>query len=93
MHCCDIAASYLLTYTSVAFYTLHYGSISRGVTKGQGGRNYPGPNHSGGAPNNCKGAKKTTMSHVNSSIQYICFRKTSGLKMGAPNLLLALGAI
>jgi len=29
---------------------------------------------------------------VHSSIQYICFRKTSGSKMGAPNLLLAPGA-
>jgi len=27
MHFCHIAASCLLTYTSVAFYTLHYGSI------------------------------------------------------------------
>jgi len=27
---------------SVAFYTVHYGSISRGVTRGQEGRNYPG---------------------------------------------------
>jgi len=42
MHYCHIAASCLLTYTSVAFYTLNYGSISRGVTRGQGGRNYPG---------------------------------------------------
>jgi len=33
------------------------------------------------------------MSQVLSSVEYICFRKTSGSKMGAPNLLLALGAI
>jgi len=49
MHFCHIAASCLLTQTSVAFYTLHYGSISRGVMKGQGGANTRGPNHSGGA--------------------------------------------
>jgi len=33
------------------------------------------------------------MSHVNSSIQYICLRKTSDSKMGAPNLLLVPGII
>jgi len=33
------------------------------------------------------------MSQVNFQIQYICFRKTSGSNMGAPNLLLAPGAI
>jgi len=42
MHFCHIAANCLLTQTSVAFYTLHYGSISRGVMKGQWGRNYLG---------------------------------------------------
>ena len=46
------------------------------------------------APNRCGGRKKVpTMSQVLSSIQYICFRKTSGANMGAPNLLLAQGAI
>ena len=49
MHFCHIAASCLLTYTSVDFYTLHYGSITRGVTKGQGGAITRAPNHSGGA--------------------------------------------
>jgi len=49
MHCCHIAARCLLTYTSVAFYTLHHGSISRGVTRGQGGAITRAPNHSGGA--------------------------------------------
>jgi len=34
-----------------------------------------------------------TMSQVLSSIQYICFRKTLGSNMGAPNFLLAPGAI
>ena len=41
-----------------------------------------------------RGAPKIpTMSQVLSSIQYICFRETSGSNMGAPNLLLAPGAI
>jgi len=45
-------------------------------------------------PNDCGGHRKVpTMSHVLSSIQYICFRKTSGSNMGTPNLLLAPGAI
>jgi len=48
MHC-HIAASCLQTYTSVSFYTLHYGSISRGATKGQGGAIALAQNHSGGA--------------------------------------------
>jgi len=37
--------------------------------------------------------KVPTMSQALFSIQYICFRKTSGSKMGAPNLLLAAGAV
>ena len=37
--------------------------------------------------------KAPTMSQVLSSIQYICARKTSVSNMGAPNLLLAPGAI
>jgi len=49
MHFCHIAVSCLLTQTSVAFYTLHYGSISRGVTKGQGGTITRAPNHYGRA--------------------------------------------
>jgi len=44
--------------------------------------------------NDCGGCRKVpTMSHINSSVQYICFRKTSGSIMGAPNLLLVPGAI
>jgi len=31
----------------------------------------------------------TTMSHVLFSIQYICFRKTSGSNIGAPNLIVS----
>jgi len=49
MHFCHIAASCLLMQTSEAFYALHYGSISTGVTKGQGGAITRAPNHSEGA--------------------------------------------
>jgi len=70
-----------------------YGSISRGVTKGQGGAITRAPNHSEGAEILRGHQKIPTMSYVHSSIQYICFRKTSGSKMGAPNLHLAPGAI
>jgi len=93
MHFCHIAASGLLAYTSVDFYTLHYGSISRGVTKGQGGAITWASNHSGGTEWLRGRHKIPTMSHLHSSIQYICFRKTSGSKMGEPNLHLAPGAI
>jgi len=37
--------------------------------------------------------KAPTMSQVFSSIEYICFRKTSGSNIGAPNLLFVPGAI
>jgi len=46
------------------------------------------------APNDYAWRRKvSTMSQVLSSIQYICFQKTSGSNMGAPNLLLIPGAI
>jgi len=93
MHFCHIAARFLLTQTSVAFYRLHYGSISRGVTKGKGGAITWAPNHSGGAEILRGRQKIPTMPHVHTSIQHICFRKTSGSNTGAPNLLLAPGAI
>jgi len=54
--------------------------------RNEGGKIPREPNHYGGAE------KSQEMSQVLSSIQYICFRKTSGLNMGAPNLLLAPGA-
>ena len=85
MSFCHIAASCLLTYASVAFHTLHYGSISRGVTRG---RNSTGAESLGalkycggrrmitGAPNDCGCAewlfgrlKVPTMSQALSSIQ------------------------
>jgi len=47
-----------------------------------------------GGPNNFGARRKvTTMSPILVSIQNICFRKTSGSNMGAPNLLLVPGAI
>jgi len=53
----------------------------------RGGRNYPGAESLWGRQ------KIPTLSHVHSSIQYICFRKTSGSKIGAPNLHLGPSAI
>jgi len=59
---------------------------TRNVTKG-------GRGHNSRAPNHCGGQKFTTMSQALFSKQYICYRKTSGSNMGAPNLFLALLAI
>ena len=60
----------------------------RGVTRGGKGAQFPG----------CwivMGASKTpnNVTSILSSIQYICFLKTSNSNMGAPNLLLAPGDI
>jgi len=68
------------------------GSISRGVTKGQGDA-ISGHRISGGAEWLRWPQKIPTMSHVHYSIQYIGFRKTSGSKLGALNLLLGTGTI
>ena len=58
----------------------------RGVTRGvQGGHNSPGAESLWGAelPNHCGERRKIpTMSQVLSSMQYICFRKTSVSNMG-----------
>jgi len=74
--------------------------LTRSVTRGQGGAIPRAPSHYGGAkslrgaPNGCGRRRKVpTMPQVLSSMQYICFRKTSVSNMGAPNLLLAPGAI
>jgi len=59
----------------------------RGVTRGERGNNSPGAE-------SLRGRRKvTTMSHVLSPKQYICFRKTSGSNMGVPNVLPSPGAI
>jgi len=42
--------------------------------------------------NDC-GAPKSPNYVTRTSVQYVCFRKTSGSNIGAPNSLLALGAI
>jgi len=68
----------------------NHGLHCKGVTRGERGHNSPGAEslRLRGAP------KIPTVSQVLSSMQYICFRKSSGSNiMGAPNLLLAPGAI
>jgi len=79
MNFCHIAASCLLTYTSVAFNTLHYGSISRGVTTGVRGAQFHGRRITPGdaeilrgAPNDCGGAKKSQQCHKH-FLQYSTF--------------------
>jgi len=70
MHYCQLAASCLQTYTSVAFYTLHYGSISMGVTREQWGRNYAGSKslwgrwNIAGAPRCPNNATRTTLFNI-----------------------------
>jgi len=47
-----------------------------------------------GGTESLRGRRKiTTMSQVLSLIQYICSQKSLSSNMGAPNLLLALGAV
>jgi len=62
--------------------------------RSEGGREAQFPWHriTMGAPNHCGVAEKS-MSQVLSLLQCICSRKIPGLNMGAPNLLVALGAI
>jgi len=99
MNFCHTAASCLLMYISVAFHTLHYGSTSRGLTRGARGRNSMGAESLWGCWNTAGGTewwwwrqKVQTISQA-LSLQYICFRKTSGSNMGALNLILAPSAI
>ena len=67
----------------------------RGVTRVERGAQFPGRRITRGkGGHNSRGRwKAPTMLQVLSSVQYICFRKTSGSNMGAPNLLLAPGTI
>jgi len=78
MHFCQKPTSFLLTYRDVM----------------RGGQ-FPGCRITlAGVPNDCGGRRKVpTMSQVLSSIEYICFRKSPGSNMRAPNLLLSLGPI
>jgi len=79
-----------------------------GVTRGARGAQFPGRQFTMGALNHCGSCPKVpTMLQVLSSIQQICFRKSSGSTMevpnfdhrgagsttGAPNLFFAPGAI
>jgi len=59
--------------------------------EGQGAQ-FPGRRITMRAPNDC-GAPKSHNNVTRTSVQYVCFRKSSGSNIGAPNLLLAPGAI
>jgi len=82
MHFCHTVASCLLTSTSVAFYRLYYGSINRGVMKGQGGAITWAPNH-------CGGAKKSQQCHTY-LLQYSTFasRRPQVRKWGRQSCIL-----
>jgi len=60
---------------------------------GQGGHNSPGAESLWGRRMTVGGADKSQQCHKYFLQQHICFRKTSGSNMGAPNLFLAPGAI
>jgi len=65
-------------------------TLTRDMTRGTIPR---APCHYGGAQWLQTRRKVTTMSQSHSSIHYIYFQNISGSNMGAPNLLLASGAI
>ena len=70
----------------------------QGRNEGARGRNYLGAQSLGGAEilqerRVIAGTPKNPNNVTRTSVQYICFRKTSGSNMGAPNLHLAPGAI
>jgi len=56
---------------------------------GKGGEIPRAPNHYGGVESLREGAEKLQQCHEYFLQQHICFRKTSGSNMGAPNLFLA----
>jgi len=64
---------------------------NQGHNDGGQGAQLPGRRITMRAPNDC-GAPKSPSNITKTSVQYICFRKTSGSNIGAPNLLLAPGA-
>jgi len=65
----------------------HGKAVTRGVTRGAKGAQFPGRQITMGALNHCGGGRKVPIT----CFKCICFRKTSGSNMGAPNLLLSLG--
>jgi len=65
---------------------------NQGRNDGEQGAQFPKRRITMRALNDC-GARKSPNNVTRISMQYICFRKTSGSKIGAPNLLLAPGAI
>jgi len=84
-------------YATICFKFLNQEFRTRGYTypRGTQGRNEggKGPEFLGRRITAGGRRKVPTVSQVLSLIQQICFRKSSGSNMGAPNLLLALGAI
>ena len=68
--------------------------LNPGTWRGGEGSTIPRAAIHYGGVESLRGRRKVpTLSQVLSSIQYICFRKTLGLNMGAPNLCLAPCAI
>jgi len=60
--------------------------MGQGGSEGGKGRTILRRRYTLGARNHCVGRRKgPTMSQVLSSVEYICFRKTSSSNMGAPN--------
>ena len=65
---------------------------NHGRNDGGQGAQFPGRRTTMKAPNDC-GAPRSPNNGTSTSVQYICFRKTSGSNMVTLNLLLAPGAI
>jgi len=76
-----------------AFYQSFY-NVDRGVTMGGKEGTIPrAPNHYMGVEKLRECRKISTILQVVSSVQYICFRKTSWFEQRAPNFLLVPGTI
>jgi len=77
--------------SAVTVCPIHVDQGCCGVTRGE---QFSGRQITVWAPKHCGGRRKVPkLSQLLSSTQYICFRKTSGSNIGAPDLLLAPGAI
>jgi len=62
---------------------IRFAPPNRGVKRGAKGEQFPGRRITMGAPSNCGGRSLVpTISQVVPSIQFICFRNTSGSNMG-----------